>query len=503
MVFERHPQAMRPTREDPSLAPAPDAHAESNGAAETPHAEAAPNGPAVNGEDRVVAAQAELDAVDGEARVEAVLREPPLESVIIDRPVAPDVRSVGLALSGTFVLRCASYASGLLVLVSLGLKSRSEADLTAGVASLVAVTFYASELIGAPLFGAWSDRVGRKPFMLLGPVFGGIAAQLMGLTMIIPVMIAVRILQGLSTATAAPATLGFLSSQTATSERFRGRVMGFYEAATVVGLALGAALGGKLHDQFGSFSFTIVAVLYVLALVPFWFVRDRAFVPRVQVSHANLFARMLNRRIMRFAPAWLAANAVLGAWFSVGPFLAAGAPNHGQFLMRGFTPGEIGMAYLVFGIVFTAGTITWGFVMPTIGRTATLLIGVGGLGFSSMTLWALNHVPFDGTHQLVPLLVGLIVIGIFVESGFTPAALAYLAEIAEERAEDRGSVMGVYSVLLSVGQLLGGALAAPFAERMGINGLIVLTGLLCLIALFTVMLLSQSERRYARALAAA
>ena len=414
-----------------------------------------------------------------------------------------DVASVGFALSGTFVLRCASYAAGLLVLVSLGIKSRSETDLTAGIASLVAVTFYASELIGAPIFGAWSDRIGRKPFMLLGPVFGGIAAQLMGLTMVIPVIILVRILQGLSTATAAPATLGYLSAETASSESFRGRVMGFYEAATVVGLALGAAVGGKLHDQFGSVSFTIVAAMYVLALVPFILVRDRATVPQPRSSHRNLLARMLNRRIMRFAPAWLAANAVLGAWFSVGPFLAAGAPNRAQFLMRGFSPGDIGMAYLVFGILFTAGAITWGFVMPTIGRHATLMIGVCGLGFTSLMLWALNHVPFDATHTLVPLLVGLVMIGVFVESGFTPAALAYLAEIAEERAEDRGSVMGVYSVLLSVGQLLGGALAAPFAERMGINGLIVLTGLLCLVALFTVMLLGQSERRYARTLAAA
>ena len=445
----------------------------------------------------------DAEATEAGAHVEAVLREPPLDSIILDRPVPPDVRSVGLALTATFVLRCASYASGLLVLVSLGIKSRNESDLTAGIASLVAVTFYASELIGAPLFGAWSDRVGRKPFMVLGPIFGCIAAQLMGFTMLIPVLIVVRILQGLSTATAAPATLGFLSSQTATSERFRGRVMGFYEAATVVGLALGAAVGGKLHDQFGAFSFTIVAGIYVLALVPFLFVRDRTWLPHVHVSHGNVLARMLNRRIMRFAPAWLAANAVLGAWFSVGPFLAAGAANQHQFLMRSFSPGEIGTAYLVFGVVFTAGTITWGFLMPAIGRQATLLVGVGGLGFTSICLWALNHVPFDTTHMLVPVLVGLIMIGVFVESGFTPAALAYLAEIAEERAEDRGSVMGVYSVLLSIGQLLGGALAAPFADRMGINGLIVLTGLLCLVALFTVMLLGQSERRYARALATA
>jgi MFS family permease len=432
-----------------------------------------------------------------EPLVSAVLREGPLESTLLDRPARADITSVGLALGGTFVLRCASYAAGLLVLVSLGIKSRQEADLTAGVASLVAVTFYASELIGAPRFGAWSDRVGRKPFMILGPVFGAIAAQLMGLTMLIPVLVVVRILQGLSTATAAPATLGFLSAQTATSEKLRGRVMGFYEAATVVGLALGAAVGGRLHDQFGSIAFTVVAVLYVAALVPFLLVKDRVFVPRLKkAGQKNMLRRMLNRRIMRFAPAWLAANAVLGAWFAVGPFLASGAPNRGQFLMRGFSAGEIGGAYLVFGVLFTGGAIAWGYLMPTIGRQATLLSGVAGLGITSVALWALNHVPFDTTHTLVPMLVAVVMVGVFVESGFTPAALAYLAEIAEERAEDRGSVMGVYSVLLSVGQLLGGALAAPFAERLGINGLIILTGLLCLVALFTVMLLGQSERRY-------
>jgi MFS family permease len=438
-------------------------------------------------------------SADDPDNVVEVLREPPLDSVILDHPAKPDVRSLGLALSGTFVLRCASYASGLLVLVSLGIQSRSETNLTAGVASLVAVTFYASELIGAPIFGAWSDRVGRKPFMILGPILGGIAAQLMGLTMVIPIIVLVRIMQGLSTASAAPATLGFLSAQTSTSEKFRGRVMGFYEAATVVGLALGAAIGGKFHDLFGSMAFTLVACLYVLALLPFLFVRDRAWVPRVRLSHRNVLARMLNRRIMRFAPAWLAANAVLGAWFSVGPFLAAGAPNRAQFLMRSFSPGEIGMAYLAFGVLFTVGAITWGFVMPVVGRQATLLIGVAGLGATSVSLWALNHVPYDSTRALIPVLIVLTMVGVFVQSGFTPAALAYLAEIAEEHAEDRGSVMGVYSVLLSVGQLLGGALAAPFAERMGINGLIILTGLLCLVALFTVMLLGQSERDYSRA----
>ena len=105
-------------------------------------------------------------------------------------------------------------------------------------------------------------------------------------------------------------------------------------------------------------------------------------------------------------------------------------------------------------------------------------------------------------HRWSMLLAGLVILGIFVESGFTPAALTYLAEIAEEQAQDRGSVMGVYSVLLSVGQLVGAGLAGPFATAAAFNGLIMLTGLLTLIALFTVLLLGNAERR-ARRLSAA
>ena len=429
---------------------------------------------------------------------------PPDAAVQVDQIEQPpaDVRSLALALSGTFVLRCASYAAGLMILVFLGIKSRTHTDVTAGLAALVQVSFYVPELLGAPIFGTWSDRIGRKLFMLLGPLLGAVAALLMGFAALIPVLVLVRVLQGFSTATAAPATLGFLSGQTATSERLRGRVMGLYEAATVVGLALGAALGGRLYDSFGPVAFIVVAALYGLALLPFLFVRDRPSTPRLPRPH-GVFRSLVNRRIMRFAPAWLAANAVLGAWFAVGPFLAAGAPDRAQLLMRGFSGGQIGMVYLVFGVLFTAGAIAWGFLMPVIGRQATLLVGVGGLGFTSVVLWLLNHVPLTGWQVLVPLLVALVMVGVFVESGFTPAALAYLAEIAEEQAHHRGSVMGLYSVLLSVGQLLGGAMAAPFAERLGINGLIILTGLLCLVALFTVMLLGHAERRRLRALASA
>src|ERR1044071_6801849 len=101
--------------------------------------------------------------------------------------------------------------------------------------------------------------------------------------------------------------------------------------------------------------------------------------------------------------------------------------------MQKRSPGDIGTAFMIFGIVFTVGAVAWGFIMPIIGRQATLLFGVAGLGFPSFMLWLLNGLAPDPVHRLVPPLLGLVIVGIFVESGFTPAALAYLAEIAQEQ----------------------------------------------------------------------
>jgi len=50
-----------------------------------------------------------------------------------------------------------------------------------------------------------------------------------------------------------------------------------------------------------------------------------------------------------------------------------------------------------------------------------------------------------------------------VESGFTPAALSLLAGAIGAQA-GRGAAMGIYSVLLSIGAIVGSLLAAAFGQ---------------------------------------
>lgn len=69
-----------------------------------------------------------------------------------------------------------------------------------------------------------------------------------------------------------------------------------------------------------------------------------------------------------------------------------------------------------------------------------------------------------------------------IESGFTPAALAWLAQTLPLQS-GRGAAMGIYSVLLSIGAIGGGLLAAVFGARYAIDGPLYATVLMAVAAL--------------------
>jgi MFS family permease len=85
------------------------------------------------------------------------------------------------------------------------------------------------------------------------------------------------------------------------------------------------------------------------------------------------------------------------------------------------------------------------------------------------------------------------VLTIMIESGFTPAALALLAQ-AIGAQPGRGAAMGIYSVLLSIGAIAGSLIAAGLGARFSIDGLIFGTLALAIAALIFVRRLKTSDQ---------
>ena len=56
-------------------------------------------------------------------------------------------------------------------------------------------------------------------------------------------------------------------------------------------------------------------------------------------------------------------------------------------------------------------------------------------------------------------------------AGATPAAIGLLADVTEAYPDDRGAIMGLYSVFLGLGQIIGSLVGGIAAEFYGLDGI--------------------------------
>ncbi|HYN68983.1 MAG TPA: MFS transporter, partial [Candidatus Eisenbacteria bacterium] len=54
-----------------------------------------------------------------------------------------------------------------------------------------------------------------------------------------------------------------------------------------------------------------------------------------------------------------------------------------------------------------------------------------------------------------------------------PAAIGLLADVTEAYPDDRGAIMGLYSVFLGLGQIIGSLIAGFAANAFGLDGVLV------------------------------
>ena len=108
---------------------------------------------------------------------------------------------------------------------------------------LLGSAYAAAQFVGGPALGGLSDRVGRRPVLLLCLLGVSLAYLLLGLADGLPLLVAAVALAGLASATLATAQ-AYIADVTPPEERARG--LGLLGAAFGLGLVTGPALGGLL-----------------------------------------------------------------------------------------------------------------------------------------------------------------------------------------------------------------------------------------------------------------
>jgi DHA1 family multidrug resistance protein-like MFS transporter len=130
---------------------------------------------------------------------------------------------------------------------------------------LLVASYAVMRLIFGPIWGSLSDRVGRKPILLIGVLGYGITMVGFGLATQLWMMFVARILSGVLSSATSPTTMAYIGDST--SEEERGGGMGMLGAAVGLGTIFGPALGGLLADRSLSTPFFAAAGLSLLALL--------------------------------------------------------------------------------------------------------------------------------------------------------------------------------------------------------------------------------------------
>jgi MFS family permease len=414
-------------------------------------------------------------------------------------------RSLWAVLGGTFTLRFSTGLTGAMLSAYLAkLPEHGGPVVAATTLALLHATFYVSELVLSPVFGLLSDRLGHHRVMLFGPAFGAAAVILTGLTTNLFILGGTRMLEGASTAASIPSILGYIAAVTAGNELLRGKAAARFEGATLAGIGVGFAVAPLLFAALGPAAFFLNAAFYGVSFLIYRFgVADHDADERAvraatdtspRVDWRRYGALLRSSHVWLLAPTWIAVNASIGLWFSQSIFqFSKEDPRFpDQFLLQGFSPVQISLAAIVIGLVFGAGLIYWGNRFKNMRRTTIILYGILGGGVLVLGGLAINH----GAALLFVVPIGGLVaagIGLFVLAGATPAALGLLADISERFPADRGAIMGLYSVFLAIGQILGAIVGGIAADWRGIDGLLVATMAMLLIALLPLAQLRRQE----------
>src|SRR5882724_10938700 len=108
------------------------------------------------------------------------------------------------------------------------------------IMGFIVASFTLAQLLSAPMWGRFSDRVGRRPTLLIALAASAIAYLIFGFAHSLLVLFLSRVVQG-----AGGGTVGVIQAYVAdsTAPEDRARALGWLSATTNLGVALGPVLG--------------------------------------------------------------------------------------------------------------------------------------------------------------------------------------------------------------------------------------------------------------------
>jgi MFS transporter, DHA1 family, tetracycline resistance protein len=322
--------------------------------------------------------------------------------------------------------------------------------------TLLSTTFSLAQFAAAPVLGRISDRVGRRPVMLVSIAGSCISMLVLGLAGALWMVFLARVVSGLCTANISTAH-AYVADRVAPARR--AKYMGMMGSAIGLGFVFGPAIGGLLsRPDHPELPFLVAAgvagINWVMALL--WLpeslrpARASAPVPAVPRSRT----RAIKESLWGTPLGWVV---LVNLCF----FLAFSSMESTYALLLeavlGWGAQETGALFALLGVViFVTQGVLVGRLVGRVGERNTLLLSMSLLfvAFCTLGLMSVAWLAVLGSAMLA------------CGNGLTTPSINALVSRASQ-AGDQGFNMGLASSAASLGRIVGPATAGIVFERVG------------------------------------
>jgi len=307
---------------------------------------------------------------------------------------------------------------------------------------LLMATYAIMQFIFSPIWGGISDRIGRKPVLLIGVLGNAIAQILFGLSTELWMLIAARIIAGVLSSATLPTAMAYIGDST--SEKDRGGGMGIIGAAMGVGMVLGPGIAGWMATYSLSAPFFLAASLSLLALILIYLTLPESLLPGKRTGRGTRISGPQLREL------WQALFSPIGFLLILAFLVSFGLTNFesvfGLFAnaQYDYGPQQVGWLLTFIGLIsaIVQGGLTGPFTRRW-GEVTVIKISLFGsaVGFALMTL-------ADS------------IFGVLFTTGFFVVSNAMLrpsvsALISKRATMGQGVSMGLNNASMSLGRSVG------------------------------------------------
>ena len=343
---------------------------------------------------------------------------------------------------------------------------------TTAIATVIIATYSMGQFIATPLWGRLSDRIGRKPVLLISIFCQSICFMALALAPNLWMLALARFMGGIVSGNISTA-MAYVSDST--NEEKRAKWLGYIGASVSIGFMTGPAIGGLLGGQDASsaslFYPGIVAasIAFMTGIIAIFFLKE-SLKPEHRNPNTNKESSLLKNWGLVFKRPVLAEIVLLGflMMFVTGTFETIFPLwTEARFY---WGPMQVGYSMTYIGLTVTLVQVfVVGRVVPLLGEANVIRLAFIGY---SIGLFIMAQAP-----SWVVMMVGLT---FSASSGatFGTAASSFVSKVAGDN--EKGFVLGVYQSCGWLGRISGPLAVGVIFSTIGVNAPLYL-GMLVLI----------------------